>query len=94
MDGFAFKKIYMKSLEVYATSRTKVTIDPINVIEQLIAKAMGCTNGWVIEEKGSYYVCNEQYKNSTERSVINKKEYDYIMALELVSVTLGNQKDV
>ena len=80
-------------MEVHGEVRTKVHVNPKDVIEKLIDNEIGW-RGWVVERDGKYYRGFEQSAgaHSYDKEVeIDKKEYDYVRALELVSNKLGEK---
>lgn len=74
-------------MKVNANITQLVTIDPKDVISNLISEALG--SGQDVKEKdGSYYLV--VYSSHTEviYGSISKEKYDYINALKLVLGTL------
>lgn len=81
-------------MEVYATSTTKVHVDPKDVIQKLIDYEIG-HRGWVKNKDGKYYECSEESAGPHSYDVeeeITKKKYDYVMALNLVIDHLEKKK--
>jgi len=80
-------------MEIHAEIRTKVHVEPIQVINKLIEEEIGW-RGWVVERDGKYYRGFEQSagSHSYDKEVeIDKEFYDYIRALELISNRLGDK---
>lgn len=78
---------------VHGEIRTKVDVDPIQVINGLIEQEIGW-RGWVVERDGKYYQGHEVSAGShsfDKEEEIGKDFYDYIKALELVSNKLGEK---
>ena len=81
-------------MKVYANIRQVVTVNPIDVIEQLISKEIG-SDGWITEEDGKYFQWYEasaglhSYDNENE---ISKEKYDYVIGLQFVLAKLKEKK--
>ena len=71
-------------MEVYGNIRTKVEIDPIDVLESLIEKEIG-RRSWVFEKSGKYFIGYEVSAGChsiNEKKEIGKDFYDYIRSLQ------------
>lgn len=74
-------------MEIYASIRQKVNIDPIDVIKKLKDEALCGSRGWIFEREGKYYHEFETGGGShswDEEEEITKEKYDYVRALELI----------
>ena len=73
-------------MEVHGSIRTKVHIDPLDVLENLKRRVVG-DRGWVFTEKGKYYRGfwtgggTHSWEDKTE---IEKEEHDYVVHLDQV----------
>lgn len=77
-------------MQVYGNLRTKVEIDPIDVLETLRGDYY-----WYTEDNGKYYRNWEISGGSSSMDVkeeITKEEYDYRMALKTVISYLKKDK--
>lgn len=73
-------------MEIHASIRTKVHVDPLDVINKLIEQEIGW-RGWVFEKDEKYYRGFEQSAGShsyDDEVEISKEVYEYIRALQLV----------
>jgi len=73
-------------MKVYADFRQQVSINPIEVIENLIEGETGSRN-WTFIKDGKFYIGYEISAGShshDEYFEITKEKYDYITALEFV----------
>jgi len=73
-------------IEVYAKTTSKVFIDPVDVIEKLIAIEMQAGDGDLIKKENKYFIeyfSNERFE-SNWMVEISKEKFDYISALKLV----------
>ena len=71
-------------MEVHATLRTKVQVDPIDVLINLKERVIG-RNGWVFQKDGKYYRGFETGggTHSWDSEVeIEKEEHDYVVNLQ------------
>jgi len=81
-------------MEIHAEIRTKVHVEPIQVINKLIEEEIGW-RGWVVERDGKYYRGYERSMgshSSDEEVEVDKETYDYVKALHLVSNRLGDKE--
>lgn len=73
-------------MEVYANIVREVSIDPKEVIENLIEEKIGW-RGWVFEREGKFFrgyeVAAGQHSAKREEE-ISKEDYEYIKALQLI----------
>ena len=80
-------------MEIYANFKQKVSVDPIEVIAEMINNEIGSQN-WVFEN-GKYYLGWEESRgahSSEEQSEISKERYDYVTSLKHVLKYLKNKK--
>tara|TARA_R110000822_G_scaffold161_3_gene742 strand:- start:8473 stop:8712 length:240 start_codon:yes stop_codon:yes gene_type:complete len=79
-------------MEIYAHVTHKVNIEPKDVIQKLIEKAIG-NNGFLFKEDEKYYrgyaAITGPYSVDTKQE-ISKQKYQYIEALELILKELKN----
>ena len=69
-------------MEVYGSSITKVSIDPIVVLDKLVEEVIG-DNSWVFEENGKFYMgfYSGGSHSYQDREEIDRNLYDYVMAI-------------
>jgi len=73
-------------MEVYGNVRTKVDIDPEDVIKNLIKDEIGF-QGWIFEKDGRYYrgfEVSAGVHSFDEEAEITKEKYEYVKALQLI----------
>ena len=81
-----------KTMEIYVDIRQKALVDPETVIQKLISKEIG-QYGWIFEVEGDYFKGWEEsagHRGIDMQEMITKKQYDYVIALQLV---LKNLRD-
>ena len=75
-------------MEIYATIRQKVEIDPIQVVERLKQNFLGDSKRWVRLIDGQYFIEQERSAGSHSYDEIvrelNEKELKYYEALVIV----------
>ena len=73
-------------MEVHASIRRKVHIDPLDVLENLKKRVVG-HGGWVFTKDGKYYRGFETGGGThswDDEVEIEKEEYDYVVSLDHV----------
>lgn len=68
-------------INTYGTTRMKVEIDPVQVIETTIDELIG-SRCWLEEEDGKYYKGWEAHRHLDDRSEISKELYDLVKSLK------------
>lgn len=69
-------------MEVYGSSITNVSINPIVVLDKLVEEVIE-ENSWVFEENGKFYrgFYSGGSHSYEEREEIDRSLYDYVMAI-------------
>ena len=82
-----------KTMEIYVDIRQKALVDPETVIQKLISKEIGW-QGWIFEVEGEYFKGWEESAGHSidMKETISKKQYDYVIALQLVLKNLREEK--
>ena len=73
-------------MEVHGKIRTKVEVDPIEVLENLRQRVVG-RNGWVFQKDGKYYRGFETGGGThswDDEVEIDKEEHDYVVNLDFI----------
>lgn len=81
-------------MQVYGNITQPVSIDPIDVIKNLIDDEIGQGN-WLFEEDGKYYLGYEISAGThaiDRREEITEDNYKYVKALELILANLNDKK--
>ena len=74
-------------MKIRATFNEEVTIDPIDIIQELIDEVQHGWRSWIFEENGKYYRGWERSAGShsfDEQEEISKEDYEYYQALKLI----------
>ena len=81
-------------MEVYASFKQKVQVNPKEVVQQLMDNEIGW-RGWVVERDGNYYRGEEVSagSHSFDKEIkISKSTFEYIQALGLILQTLEKKE--
>lgn len=74
-------------MKVYADFRKEVSIDPLDVLKNLLDEVRGHYQNWIFEEDGKYYRGYEQSAGCHSidmKDEITKEQYDFFQNVKSV----------